>query len=294
MANNSPGELIRSAWSKNPIAIPGVFNPLMAIMAENLGFEAVYLSGGALAAGNGVPDIGLLGLETFVNAARAITDGTSLPVLCDIDTGFGGVLNVERTIQQMENAGVAAVHLEDQQMPKRCGHLTGKTLVSASEMVSKIQAAVNARKNSSFVIIARTDARSVEGYNAVKERAEMYMEAGADAIFPEALESEEEFAQFGEFAQKKKMPVLANMTEFGRSPILSLNQLGKYGFRMVLFPLSGFRAAMQSAKLTLLQIKKHGEVGEQINHMLTRAELYETLNYQGFEERDRQYFGKSN
>src|SRR5262245_25794380 len=216
-ALRSPGFQLRTAWTAGTIAIPGVFNSLVAKMAERTGFKAIYLSGGALSACAGVPDVGLLTMTEFADEARRITSATDLPLLADADTGFGEALNVERTVHAMESAGVAGIHLEDQQMPKRCGHLSGKQVIEVEAMVAKIRAAVAARHDENFVIMARTDARSVLGFDAALERARRYVAAGADAVFPEALETEKEFA---DFARAVDTPLLANMTEFGRSPLL--------------------------------------------------------------------------
>lgn len=285
----SPGRRLRAAWANKTIAIPGVFNALVAKMAEELGFAAVYLSGGALSAGNGLPDVGLLTLTEFVQEAQRISSATKLPLISDADTGFGEALNVERTVQLFERAGVAGIHLEDQQMPKRCGHLSGKALVTAEEMAAKIRAAVAARRDSDFVIIARTDARGVTGFDDAVRRAKMYLEAGADAIFPEALESAEEFERF---AQLVPAPLLANMTEFGKSPLFDLATLEKLGYRMALFPLTAFRVAMNAARSTLAALQRDGSQRETVSQMLTRAELYDLLGYTGYEQRDRAYFGK--
>lgn len=284
----TPGQRLRSAWEAKPIAIPGVFNALIAKMAERLGFQAIYLSGGALSASHGVPDVGLLSLNDFLDQARSITGASSLPLLSDADTGFGEALNVERTVQLFEAAGVAGIHLEDQEMPKRCGHLSGKSLVSAESMVAKIRAAVASRRDPSFVIIARTDARGVTGLEESIRRARLYVQAGADAIFPEALQNEEEFAAF---AKAVRAPLLANMTEFGKSPTLDLETLGKLGYRMVLFPLSAFRAALKAAETTLEGIARLGHQRQSVGQMLTRAELYDLLGYAGYDARDRAYFG---
>ena len=284
----SPGRRLRDAWQRQPIAVPGVFNALVAKMAERLGHDAIYLSGGALSAAFGVPDVGLLTLTEFVNEARSIARATKLPLLCDADTGFGEALNVERTVQLFEEAGVAGIHLEDQVLPKRCGHLSGKGLVSAEAMTAKIRAAVAARRNSDFVIIARTDARGVHGFDDAVRRANAYLQAGADAIFPEALESPDEFAAF---AKAVPAPLLANNTEFGRSPNLTVEAFGALGYCMVLFPLTAFRSALKSARDTLVDIKKLGHQRERLPHMLTRAELYDLLGYSDYEARDRAYFG---
>jgi methylisocitrate lyase len=286
--NISPGRRLRQAWSKGPVILPGVFNALVARMAERLGFEAVYLSGGALSAASGVPDVGLLTLTEFVDEARRITQACALPLVCDADTGFGEALNVERTVRLFENAGVAGIHLEDQELPKRCGHLSGKSLVSAEEMAAKVRAAVAARRDADFVIIARTDARGVLGFDEVVRRAHLYLQAGADAIFPEALENVEEFAAFA-----KAVPalLLANNTEFGKSPNLDVATLGDLGYRLVLYPLTAFRVALRAAQETLLDLRKLGHQRDKIPQMLTRAELYELLGYSNYEARDRTYFG---
>jgi methylisocitrate lyase len=284
----TPGQKLRNAWAAAPFALPGVFNALVAKMAERLGFKGVYISGGALSASHGVPDVGLLSLNDFLDQARSITQATSLPLLCDADTGFGEALNVERSVQLFEAAGVAGIHLEDQQLPKRCGHLSGKALVEPEVMAAKIRAATAARRDPSFVIIARTDARGVYGFDDAVKRARLYLEAGADAIFPEALETEAEFAAFAKAVPAR---LLANMTEFGRSPNFDVETLGRLGYRMILFPLSAFRSAMAAAHSTLEAIANQGHQRDAIPGMLTRADLYDLLGYKGYEERDRGYFG---
>jgi methylisocitrate lyase len=284
----SPGRRLRSAWQAEPIAIPGVFNARVGGMAERLGFRAVYLSGGALSACHGVPDVGLLSVTEFAEAARSIASATSLPLLCDADTGFGEALNVERTVQLFENAGAAGLHLEDQQMPKRCGHLSGKQLVEPQVMAAKIRAAVAARRDPDFVIIARTDARGVTGFEDAVRRARYYLEAGADAIFPEAMENREEFAAFASAIQA---PLLANNTEFGRSPNLDFATFSQMGYRMVLYPLTALRVALRAAQDTLADILRSGHQRDRLPQMLTRAELYDLLGYAGYEQRDRHYFG---
>jgi methylisocitrate lyase len=284
----SPGRKLRQAWEAGAIAVPGVFNALVAKMAERLGFSAVYLSGGALSAGFGVPDVGLITLSEFAEEARRITQATSLPLLCDADTGFGEALNVERTVRLLEAAGAAGLHLEDQQLPKRCGHLSGKQLIEPEAMAAKIRAAVAARKDPDFVIIARTDARGVNGYEDAVARAKLYLQAGADAIFPEALESKEEFARF---AKDVPAVLLANLTEFGKSPNLDVATLSSLGYRIVLFPLTAFRSAMRAAQESLTELKESGQQHKLLPKILTRAELYDLLDYKGFEERDRRFFG---
>ncbi len=291
----TPGQRLRDAWDEQTIALPGVFNALVAKMAERLGFAAVYLSGGALSAGSGVPDVGLLTLTEFVHAASEIARATTLPLVCDADTGFGEALNVERTVQLFERAGVAGIHLEDQVLPKRCGHLSGKTIVSPKEMAAKIHAAVAARRDPSFVIIARTDARGVSNFEDAVARARLYVEAGADAIFPEAMHSEGEFAKFAQESQSfpwrdGKPVLLANNTEFGKSPNLDADTFAELGYRIVLYPLTAFRAAMKAAEDTLRDVRELGHQRERIPNMLTRSDLYNLLGYSDYEERDKSFF----
>lgn len=289
MSNSiSPGRRLRDAWKAGIVQIPGVYNPLVARLAEEAGFQAIYLSGAALSASMGMPDVGLVTLSEFVDFARNITSACKLPLISDADTGFGEALNVERTVQQFEAAGVAGIHLEDQVMPKRCGHLSGKKLVSKHEMDAKVRAAVGGRTDPDFVIIARTDARGVTNFDDAVSRAKLYLEAGADAIFPEAMQGEDEFARF---AKAVPCPLLANMTEFGKSPLIDVENLGRMGYRMILFPLTAFRAAMKAAEATLLDLFRNGTQKNSVPAMQTRAELYDVLGYQGYEERDRNYFG---
>jgi methylisocitrate lyase len=284
----SPGERLREAWSQRAIMIPGAFNALVAKQAERLGFAAVYLSGGALSAGwAGLPDVGLLTLTEVTEQAAVLARATSLPVLCDADTGFGEAVNVARAVALFEEAGVAGMHLEDQVLPKRCGHLSGNALVNVDTMVAKIRAAIASRRDPAFVVVARTDARSVEGFDAAVNRARAYIAAGADMVFPEALESREEFARF---AQAVSAPLLANMTEFGRSPLLTFDDLAGLGYRAVLYPLTAFRAAMRVAQETLTQLRDLGTQASLIDRMQSRAELYDLLGYNDWEARDRSYF----
>lgn len=290
--HSSPGLRLRQAWARETIAIPGVFNALVARMAQKMGFQAMYLSGGGLSAASGVPDVGLLTLTEFVDEARRLCQASALPLLCDADTGFGEALNVERTVCLFENAGAAGIHLEDQEFPKRCGHLSGKSLVPLDDMAAKIRAAVAARLDPHFVIMARTDARGVTDLAEAIRRARAYVEAGADAIFPEALETPEEFAAF---AKAVPVPLLANNTEFGKSPNLDVTTFAGLGYRMVLFPLTAFRSALKAAQETLRDILTLGHQRGRLSSMLTRAELYDLLDYTGYEERDRRFFsGSSN
>lgn len=285
----TPGARLRAAYGAGCIAMPGVFSALAALSAERNGFPALYLSGAALTAGHGVPDIGLLSMSEFVDAARYITAATDLPLLVDADTGFGGPLNVERAVVQFEQAGVAAIQIEDQQLPKRCGHLSGKTLVRTDEMEQKIRAAVAARTDSGFVIVARTDAIGVDGFDAAVERSNRYLAAGADVIFGEALETREEFAAFRKAVDA---PLLANMTEFGRSPLLSRQELDDLGYAIALFPVTSLRVAMKAVDDAYAELAKSGTQAGFVNRMQTRAELYDLIGYDGYEARDRDYFGE--
>jgi methylisocitrate lyase len=290
----SAGRRLREAWAAGPIQIPGVFNALAARMAERLGFPAIYLSGAALTASQAVPDVGLLGLTEFVDFTRTITRATTLPLLCDADTGFGEALNVERTVRLFEEAGAAGIHLEDQQLPKRCGHLSGKSLIDAEAMAAKLRAAVAARRDGDFVIMARTDARSVTGFDDAVRRAQLYLSGGADAIFPEAMESAAEFTAFARAVNEgrdRPVALLANMTEFGRGHLLDVAELGRLGYAMVLYPVSTLRIAMRAVRDLLINLRAQGHQRDQLPHMLTRAELYDLLDYESYEARDRAYFG---
>lgn len=269
---------LRLAIHEDCVVMPGAFNAATAKLIERAGFPAVYVSGAGLAnATAGVPDIGLLTLGEVTQLAGYIARAVGIPVLCDADTGFGGAANVARTVEEFERAGLAGLHLEDQQFPKRCGHLAGKQLVSREEMEAKIRAAVKARVDRDFVLVARTDARAVEGFDAAVERARAYLAAGADAIFPEALESPREFR---DFAKKIDAPLMANMTEFGRGPLLSAKQLAAMGYRIVIFPLTAFRAAMRTEEECLRELKRRGSQKGWLSRMQTRAELYELLGYE--------------
>jgi methylisocitrate lyase len=224
----------------------------------------------------GVPDIGLLSMTEVVRLAGYIASAVAIPAIVDADTGFGGAENVARTIRELEKAGLAGCHIEDQEFPKRCGHLAGKSIVELEEMVGKIKAAIGARRDPDFMIIARTDARAVEGFDRAVERAGEYIAAGADAIFPEALQSLQEFR---DFARELNAPLLANMTEFGKSPLISFHDLMELGYRMVIFPMSAFRVAMKASEKFLRALKESGTQKDWIDEMQTRQELYELLDY---------------
>lgn len=284
----SPGTRFRNAFAKECIAIPGVFNAAVARLAERAGFQAVYQSGAALSAAlAAVPDVGLITQTEFAGQAGYLCRAVEVPVISDADTGFGEPLAVERTVQLFEAAGLAGLHLEDQELPKRCGHLSGKSLVTREAMSAKIKAAVAARKDPGFVIIARTDARSVTGIDEAVSRARGYVDAGADMIFPEALESPQEFERF---AKDVKVPLIANMTEFGKSPLLTQRQLAEMGYRAVLFPVTLLRVALKAVERSLMQLSRDGSQQAFVDQMQTRAELYDLLGYRGYEDRDVVYF----
>ena len=263
--------------AQGAVMMPGVPNALMARQVEQAGFDALYISGAGMSnATGGVPDIGLLSLTEVAQLAGYITAAVQIPAIVDADTGFGGAPNVARTIQGLEKAGLAGCHIEDQEFPKRCGHLAGKSLVATEEMVGKIEAAVDARRDPDFMIIARTDARAVENFGKAVDRARQYVAAGADAIFPEALQSADEFR---DFAREINCPLLANMTEFGKSPLLTFGQLSELGYRMVIFPMTAFRVAMKASVDFLAALKKSGTQTDWLDRMQTRKELYQLLNY---------------
>jgi methylisocitrate lyase len=269
--------IFRQLIAKGCVAMPGVPNAAIARQVERAGFDAVYVSGAGMANSTaGVPDIGLLSMNEVVRLAGYVAKAVKIPAIVDADTGFGGAEDVARTICELEAAGLAGCHIEDQEFPKRCGHLAGKSIVDLAEMVGRIKAAVAARRDTDFFIIARTDARAVEGFDRAVERAKEYRAAGADAIFPEALQTREEFR---DFAKKIDLPLLANMTEFGKSPLLSFKELADFGYRMVIFPQSAFRASMKTSEEFLRALKKSGTQSDWIEKMQTRQELYDLLDY---------------
>ena len=286
---SDPTEL-RRLISRGIVVTPGVFNGISALIAEKHGFRALYLSGSGVAGGMGLPDLSLTSLSDVVEEVRRIKLVSGLPLIVDVDTGFGEVLNVERTLKEIERAGASAIHIEDQVLPKKCGHLEGKKLVEVEEMVEKIQAASKSKKNKDFIVIARTDARSVDGIDSAIERAKLYQRAGADGIFPEALESEEEFK---EFAKKVKGILLANMTEFGKSPLLSAKELEKLGYRIVIFPLTAFRGALKKIDEVYSDLSKKGTQREFISNMMSRKEYYDLINYSSYEDEDKKLKEKS-
>jgi len=281
---NTPGKRFRIAISKEkPLQIVGTINAYCARLAEDAGYRAIYLSGAGVAnASFALPDLGMTSLNDVVEDARRITDSTDLPLLVDIDTGWGSELNIARTIQQMIKAGVAAVHMEDQTSAKRCGHRPDKQLVSPSEMVQRIQAAVDARTDKNFIIMARTDALASEGLNAAMDRASQYIEAGADMLFVEAVTT---LDQYQEFAHRCHVPILANITEFGLTPLFTLDELRKAGVNMVLYPLSAFRAMNQAAWELYQALRKEGTQKNLLDKMQTREVLYEHLHYYDYEKK---------
>ena len=257
--------------------MPGAPNASIARQIERTGFDAVYISGAGLAnCTAGLPDIGLLTLSEVVLLAGFIAKAVKIPAIVDADTGFGGAENTARTICELEAAGLVGCHLEDQEFPKRCGHLAGKTLIASAEMEEKIRAAVSAKRDPNFLVIARTDARAIEDFPGAVKRARAYVAAGADAIFPEALQTKEEFR---EFARAVEVPLLANMTEFGKSPLLPFEELRELGYRMVIFPQSAFRISMKTTGQFLRDLKKRASQVDWLERMQTRAELYELLDY---------------
>ncbi|HVL59453.1 MAG TPA: methylisocitrate lyase [Burkholderiaceae bacterium] len=289
----SPGQAFRAALAaEQPLQIPGAINANHALLAKRAGYRAVYLSGGGVAAGSlGVPDLAISGLEDVLIDVRRITDVCDLPLLVDVDTGFGAsAFNVARTTRSLIKAGAAAMHIEDQAGAKRCGHRPGKEIVSQDEMVDRIKAAVDARTDDAFVIMARTDALAVEGLERAIERAVACVEAGADAIFPEAIT---ELAMYERFAKAVRVPVLANITEFGQTPLFTVEQLRGAGVAIVLYPLSAFRAMNKAAQSVYEAIRRDGTQSAVVPMMQTRQELYDAIGYWDFERKlDQLYAAK--
>ncbi|OEF06684.1 methylisocitrate lyase [Vibrio genomosp. F10] len=294
----SPGAKFRLAVERNnPLQIVGTVNPYCAMMAKNIGHQAIYLSGGGIAnASYGLPDLGITTLNDVLVDVERVTNACDLPLLVDIDTGFGGAFNIARTIKSIEKAGAAAVHMEDQVAQKRCGHRPNKAIVSAQEMVDRIKAAVDARNDENFVIMARTDALAVEGIDSAIERAIACIEAGADMIFPEAMNQLDQYVKFSAALQSatgKHVPILANITEFGQTPLYSCEDLAKSSVDMVLYPLSAFRAMNKAAENVYRHLLVEGNQEAVVESMQTRKELYEHLNYHDYEDKlDQLFSGK--
>src|SRR5579862_2339074 len=288
----SAGGRLRAALeTERPLQLVGTINAYAALLAQNAGFRAIYLSGAGVAnASFGLPDLGITSLNDVCEDVRRICGACPLPLLVDADTGFGSAFNIARTCVELARAGAAGLHLEDQVSAKRCGHRPGKALVPAAEMVDRLKAAVDARRDPQFVVMARTDAHAVEGQAAALERAAAYVAAGADMIFAEALTSLEEYR---EFAARVPVPVLANLTEFGQTPLFTVDELRATGVRLALYPLSAFRAAARAQALTYAAIRAEGSQKRVVPAMQTRAELYEVLGYHDYERKLDQLFGKA-
>jgi methylisocitrate lyase len=285
MTHPSAGARFRAALAaEKPLQVPGAICAYHAILAERSGFKAVYLSGGGVAAGSlGLPDLGISNLDDVLTDVRRITDASSLPLLVDVDTGFGAsAFNIARTVRSLIKFGAGAMHIEDQVGAKRCGHRPGKELVSQSEMVDRVKAAVDARTDPDFVIMARTDALAVEGLQAAIDRARAYVEAGADMIFPEAIT---ELPMYRQFAAAVKVPVLANITEFGQTPLFTVAELRSADVAIALYPLSAFRAMNKAALGVYQGLRRDGTQKALVDSMQTRAELYDYLGYLAYEQK---------
>ena len=284
MANASAGQLFRDAVAyEKPLQVVGAINANHALLAKRAGYKAIYLSGGGVAAGSlGLPDLGISNLDDVLTDVRRITDVCDLPLLVDVDTGFGAsAFNIARTTKSMIKFGAAAMHIEDQVGAKRCGHRPNKAIVTQQEMVDRIKAAVDARTDENFVIMARTDALAVEGLQAAIDRAGAYIEAGADMLFPEAIT---ELAMYKQFADLTKVPVLANITEFGSTPLFTTDELASADVSIALYPLSAFRAMNKAAENVYVTLRQEGTQKNVVDTMQTRQELYERINYHAFEQ----------
>jgi methylisocitrate lyase len=291
LLSEMPGTRFRAALAdERPLQIAGTINAYCALLARHAGFRAIYLSGAGVAnASFGLPDLGITTLNDVLEDARRITGACDLPLLVDADTGWGGAFSIARTVRELTRAGAAALHLEDQVAAKRCGHRPGKALVPPEEMSDRIKAAVDARPDPSFVLMARTDAYSVEGLSAAIDRARRYVESGADMIFAEAMTTLEEYRQF---TQAIQVPVLANLTEFGKTPLFSLEQMREAGVAMVLYPLSAFRAMSAAAARVYETIRRGGSQKDLLDSMQTREQLYDVLGYHEYEQKLDELFAR--
>lgn len=289
--NGSPGTRLRQALQEEkPLQIIGTINAYNALMAERTGFKAIYLSGGGVSAGSlGLPDLGILTLDDILTDVRRITDVCTLPLLVDVDTGFGSAFNISRTIKSLEKFGAAGCHIEDQVAAKRCGHRPGKAVVPKDEMADRIKAAVDARIDERFVIMARTDALALEGLDAAVDRAKAYIAAGADMIFPEAVT---DLSMYRKFVEEVQVPVLANITEFGSTPLFTVKELDSAGVSLVLYPLSAFRAMNKAALSVYQAVRKDGTQKQVVDSMQTREELYDFLGYYRYERKLDELFQK--
>lgn len=282
-----PGQVLRDLMKQGTVTMPGVFNPLSAIAAQKAGAGAIYLSGGAMTNAHlGVPDIALITQDEMAGVAARTCQVISIPILSDADTGFGETWNVARTVIEMERAGLAGIHIEDQVNPKRCGHLDGKELISSGDMEKKIRVAVEHKRDDSFLIFARTDARSVEGLDGAILRAQKYVEAGADGIFPEGLQSE---AEFEKFRAAISVPLLANMTEFGKTPLIPVNRFSELGYEIVIFPVTALRVAVKAMQDWYQHVLTTGTQADYLDKMCTRQELYELIEYPTYTRRDQEW-----
>ena len=277
----------RGLESGKILKFPGAHAPLVAMEIEKQGFDGVYISGAALSADLGLPDIGLTTLSEVAQRGRQIARVTNLPAMIDIDTGFGEAMSAARTIQELEELGLSGCHLEDQVNPKRCGHLDNKTLVPIDEMIRKISAAANAKTDRNFMLFARTDARATEGMDKAIDRAKAYVDAGADAIFPEAMQNENEFEIF---RRAIDVPMMANMTEFGKSPLLSARTLAEIGYNLVIYPVTTLRLAMGAVRKGLAEIAETGTQSGLVQEMQTRAQLYDLIRYEDYNKFDQDIF----
>lgn len=285
----SPGARLRELMARDTMLMPGVFNAISARSAHAAGANALYLSGaGVTNSLLAVPDIALVTLNEMAQVAATVTSAAPVPVISDADTGFGEAWNVVRTVREMERAGLAGIHLEDQVSPKRCGHLDGKALIPADAMAAKIRAAVESKTDPSFLIVARTDARGVEGLEAGIARANAYVDAGADAVFPEGLQSE---AEFEAFRRDVKVPLLANMTEFGKTPIIPVSRFREMGYEMVIFPMTGFRLMLKALDDGYAELIATGTQAGMLDRMRTRKELYDLIEYPAYEAKDNEWSG---
>jgi methylisocitrate lyase len=286
----SPARRLRQLLARREILVaPGVFDALSARLIQRAGFDAAYMSGaGTVSAMTALPDIGLLSVTEMALNARYITSAVGIPVFADADTGYGNAINVLRTVREYEQAGLAGLHIEDQIEPKRCGHLAGKECISIEEMAGKIRAAVSARSDPDFVIIARIDARAPLGFDEAVRRGRAYLEAGADVVFPEALESREEFR---DYARAVKAPLLANMAEFGKTPYLTAREFEELGYRIVIFATSGLRVALRAMESFFADLKRTGTQTGWLERMMTRTEVYDLIDYPRYTELEREFIG---
>ena len=284
---DNSGKRLKSLIDNNQYVLtPGVFSPLIAMMAEKKGFKSLYFSGAAFSAMKGIPDIGIFTFQELFDAVIEITKMSNLPLIVDVDTGFGEVINVTRTVSDLESIGVAAVQIEDQLFPKRCGHLEGKEIINSNEFAKKIYAAKSVSKD--MLVIARTDAKAVEGIDSAIERAKLYKDAGADIIFPEALETEEEFKLF---AESVNGDMLANMTEFGKTPYYPAEKFANMGYKIIIYPVSGLRTALNAISALFDEIMETGSQVKFVEDMLTRKDLYNLINYDSYVKMDKSLGG---